>query len=94
MQAPFARFSRAKPGRCNVLEVSGEDEVGLVDLPADLLALEAAFSLPPISEHRHLTDGWMNRNWEVATGSGRYVLKRILDVPAATARNVFAAMSL
>jgi len=73
--------------------VSGEDEVGLADLPADLPALAAAFSLPPISEYRYLTDGWMNRNWVVAAGSGRYVLRRILDVPDATARSVLAAVA-
>ncbi|MBV9141769.1 MAG: phosphotransferase [Pseudonocardiales bacterium] len=35
----------------------------------------------------------MNRNWVVAADSGRYVLRRILDVPVATARSVFAAVS-
>lgn len=92
-RAAVCQIQESHIGRRNVLEVSGEDDVGLADLPADFPALETAFSLPPISEYRYLTDGWMNRNWVIAAGSGRYVLRRILDVPAATARSVFAAMS-
>lgn len=90
MRVCYARcvqIQQSQIGRCNVLEVRGGDDVGLADLSADLPALEAAFSLPPISEYRYLTDGWMNRNWVVAAGSGR------LDVSAATARSVFAVVS-
>jgi homoserine kinase type II len=93
MPAVCRQIQQSHTGRRNVLAVSGEDDVGLADLPADLPALEAAFSLPPISGHRYLADGWMNRNWEVFAGSGRYVLRRILDIPAATARSILAAVS-
>jgi len=65
---------------------------GQADLEADLPLLEDAFALGPIVVRRYLANGWMNRNWQVAAGDSRYVLKRILAISAGTARSIFAVM--
>ncbi|MEV4116993.1 phosphotransferase [Nonomuraea sp. NPDC049695] len=73
--------------------MTSEDEVGLADLPGDLPTLQEAFQLPKVTTYRHLTTGWMNRNWEIIAGQQRYVLKRILAIPPAAAREIHAALS-
>lgn len=73
--------------------MSSEDDIGLTDLPADLPALEQAFALSPMSNPRHLPDGWMNRNWKITSGGARFVLKRIFDVTPQIARGNFAALA-
>ncbi|MEV6987495.1 phosphotransferase [Sphaerisporangium sp. NPDC051017] len=73
--------------------MSSEDGVGIADLSADLPILARAFRLRSASVCRYLTDGWMNRNWEITADRDRYVLKRILDISAAMARNIHAALS-
>ncbi len=70
-----------------------EVSLGLADLEADLPLLEDAFALGPIVVRRYLATGWMNRNWQVAAGDGFYVLRRILAIPASTARSILAVMS-
>src|SRR5947208_421885 len=87
-------FICCAPSTCvsPTLREMNDDEVGLADLPGDLPALMEAFALATISVIQHLSNGWMNRNWKLTAGPEKYVLKRLLDISAASARAVFAAV--
>ncbi|MEV4416194.1 phosphotransferase [Catellatospora sp. NPDC049609] len=51
-----------------------------------LHGVAAHFQLGEIIEVREITEGVMNRNWQVTTDTGRYAVKQVLDVSADKAR--------
>jgi len=62
----------------------------------DLPTLAAAYQFGEVEDVRYLPDGLMNRNWQLRTAGGTFVLKLLLDAPVATVRrnlNVAAALA-
>ncbi|MEU6404001.1 phosphotransferase [Streptomyces sp. NPDC046985] len=58
----------------------------------DLAALIEAFDIGEVLDRRHLADGLMNVNWRLVTPVGRFVLKRVTDVPLNRLRRNLAVL--
>lgn len=65
---------------------------GVTDVPEDapilsgLSSLVRAFGLGEVRGLRFLTDGLMNRNWQVETSAGSWAVKQVTDVPLGKVR--------
>jgi hypothetical protein len=54
--------------------------------PDHIVRICEAFQLGGSQTVAYLAQGLMNHNWKITTRTGRYAVKRLLDVPVSTAR--------
>ncbi|MFJ3767048.1 phosphotransferase [Streptomyces sp. NPDC090082] len=76
-----------------VAEVTNAHAARRHRIPSDDLAeLIKEFDLGDVVDRRHLADGLMNVNWQLATPRGTFALKRISDVPLDRLRRNLAVL--
>ncbi|WP_399089605.1 phosphotransferase [Streptomyces sp. BBFR2] len=73
-----------------VTDTSGADRTRIP--AADLAELIRAYGIDEVLDRQHLADGLMNVNWRLDTRAGRFVLKRVTDVPLDRLRRNLAVL--